>query len=36
MIDVETRHHVSISVADLARALEFYGETLGLNAERLD
>ncbi|HYF40069.1 MAG TPA: VOC family protein [Gemmatimonadales bacterium] len=30
MIEVETLHHVSISVTDLARARQFYGELLGL------
>jgi glyoxylase I family protein len=30
MIDVETLHHVSISVTDLTRARHFYGEVLGL------
>ena len=30
MIEVETLHHVSISVTDLARARQFYGEVLQL------
>jgi glyoxylase I family protein len=30
MIEVETLHHISISVTDLARAKRFYGELLGL------
>jgi glyoxylase I family protein len=30
MIDVETLHHVSISVTDLLRARRFYGDLLGL------
>ena len=30
MIVVETLHHVSISVTDLARAKQFYGHVLGL------
>ena len=30
MIEVETLHHVSISVTDLTRARQFYGEVLGL------
>jgi catechol 2,3-dioxygenase-like lactoylglutathione lyase family enzyme len=30
MIEVETLHHVSISVSDLARARHFYGDVLGL------
>lgn len=31
MIEVETLHHVSISVTDLERSKQFYGEVLGLN-----
>jgi glyoxylase I family protein len=30
VIEVETLHHVSISVTDLARAKQFYGGVLGL------
>ena len=30
MIEVETLHHVSISVTDINRAKHFYGEILGL------
>lgn len=30
MIDVESLHHVSISVTDLGRARQFYGDVLGL------
>ena len=30
MLDIETIHHVSLPVSDLARAKEFYGATLGL------
>jgi glyoxylase I family protein len=30
MIEVETLHHVSISVSDLAGARHFYGHVLGL------
>ena len=30
MIVVETLHHVSLSVTDLARAKQFYGQVLGL------
>jgi catechol 2,3-dioxygenase-like lactoylglutathione lyase family enzyme len=30
VIEVETLHHVSISVTDLARAKQFYGQVLGL------
>ncbi len=30
MIEVETLHHVSISVTDLDRAKHFYGEVMGL------
>jgi catechol 2,3-dioxygenase-like lactoylglutathione lyase family enzyme len=30
MIDIESLHHVSVSVTDLGRAKEFYGNVLGL------
>ena len=30
MLEFETLHHVAISVSDLARARQFYGEMLGL------
>jgi len=30
MLDIETLHHVAVSVSDLARAREFYGAVLGL------
>jgi catechol 2,3-dioxygenase-like lactoylglutathione lyase family enzyme len=30
MLKIETLHHVSLTVTDLARAKRFYGETLGL------
>jgi glyoxylase I family protein len=30
MLEFETLHHVAISVSDLARAKQFYGEILGL------
>jgi glyoxylase I family protein len=30
MIEIETLHHVSLSVTDLARARHFYGNVLGL------
>jgi catechol 2,3-dioxygenase-like lactoylglutathione lyase family enzyme len=30
VIEVETLHHVSLSVTDLARAKQFYGQVLGL------
>jgi catechol 2,3-dioxygenase-like lactoylglutathione lyase family enzyme len=30
MLGIETLHHVSISVTDLARAKRFYGDVLGL------
>jgi glyoxylase I family protein len=30
VIEIETLHHVSISVTDLARARQFYGQVLGL------
>lgn len=30
MLDIETIHHVSVPVADLARAKQFYGGVLGL------
>ena len=30
MLDLETLHHVAVSVSDLARAKEFYGDVLGL------
>jgi glyoxylase I family protein len=30
MLEIETLHHVAISVSDLARAKEFYGNVLGL------
>ncbi len=30
MLEVETLHHVAISVSDLARARQFYGDVLGL------
>ena len=30
MIEVETLHHVSVSVTDLKRAKQFYGDALGL------
>jgi catechol 2,3-dioxygenase-like lactoylglutathione lyase family enzyme len=30
MVEIETLHHVSLTVTDLARARTFYGEVLGL------
>jgi glyoxylase I family protein len=30
MLEIETLHHVSLTVTDLARARTFYGEVLGL------
>jgi catechol 2,3-dioxygenase-like lactoylglutathione lyase family enzyme len=30
MLEFETLHHIAISVSDLARARQFYGEVLGL------